>query len=106
MTGTFPSNYVQLKDEGSTSVPASPLSLPSSPSIPPAIPTSSKPQIARVLVDYQTTKRGQLELTAGQLVKVSVVCVCVWGGGGLVVKWFGSWAHDPWIMDSSPTTRR
>ena len=38
----------------------------------------------------------------------ATVCVCVWGGGGggLVVKWFGSWAHDPWVMGSSPTTRR
>ena len=25
---------------------------------------------------------------------------------GLMVKWFVSWAHDPWIMGSSPTTRR
>ena len=33
-------------------------------------------------------------------------CVCTCGGGGLVVKWFGSWAHDPWVMVSSPTTRR
>ena len=31
------------------------------------------------------------------------VCMHVWG---LVVKWFGSWAHDPWVMGSSPTTRR
>ena len=31
------------------------------------------------------------------------VCVCVWG---LVVKWFAHWAHDPWVMGSSPTTRR
>ena len=29
--------------------------------------------------------------------------VCVWG---LVVKWFVHWAHDPWVMGSSPTTRR
>ena len=32
--------------------------------------------------------------------------VCICGGGGRVVKWFGSWAHDPWVMGSSPTTRR
>ena len=33
------------------------------------------------------------------------VCIymCVWG---LVVKWFVHWAHDPWVMGSSPTTRR
>ena len=31
------------------------------------------------------------------------MCVCVWD---LVVKWFGSWAHNPWVMGSSPTTRR
>ena len=24
----------------------------------------------------------------------------------LVVKWFVHWAHDPWVMGSSPTTRR
>ena len=29
--------------------------------------------------------------------------VCMWG---LVVKWFGSWAHDPWVMGSSPTICR
>ena len=29
--------------------------------------------------------------------------VCVWG---LVVKWFGSWAYDPWVMGSSSTIRR
>ena len=33
------------------------------------------------------------------------VCVCVGGGGG-GVKWFGFWALDPWVMSSSPTTRR
>ena len=31
------------------------------------------------------------------------VCVTVWG---LVVKWFVHWAHDPWVMGSSPTTHR
>ena len=31
------------------------------------------------------------------------VCMYVWG---LVVKWFVHWAHDPWVMSSSPTTRR
>ena len=31
------------------------------------------------------------------------VCMYVWG---LVVKWFGSWALGPWVMGSSPTTRR
>ena len=31
------------------------------------------------------------------------VCMYVWG---LVVKWFGSLAHDPWVMGSSPITRR
>ena len=31
------------------------------------------------------------------------VCMYVWG---LVVKWFVHWAHDPWVMGSSPTIRR
>ena len=31
------------------------------------------------------------------------VCMYVWG---LAVKWFVHWTHDPWVMGSSPTTRR
>ena len=31
------------------------------------------------------------------------VCMYVWG---LVVKWFGSWVHDPWFMGSRYITHR
>ena len=55
-------------------------------------------------------RRSERTRLAGMCVCVCVytyvcmyVCVCVWG---LVVKWFGSWAHDPWVMGSSPITRR
>ena len=34
------------------------------------------------------------------------VCMYVLFVWGLVVKWFVHWAHDPWVMGSSPTTRR
>ena len=34
------------------------------------------------------------------------MCVCVYVCMNLVVKWFVHWAHDPWVMGSSPTTRR
>ena len=36
------------------------------------------------------------------------VCVCIWVGWvwGLVAKWCTSLSHDPWVMSSSPTTRR
>ena len=62
------------------------------------------------LVGYLCARRDHHFLSA--MVRVCVcVCVCVCGGGGgggggLVVKWFVHWAHDPWVMGSSPTTRR
>ena len=49
------------------------------------------------------TRRGKNLREIFELGVCVCVCVCVWG---LVVKWFGSWAHDPWVMGSSPTTRR
>ena len=38
-----------------------------------------------------------------QYVLCVCVCVCLWA---LLVKWFVHWAPDPWVMGSSPTTRR
>ena len=32
------------------------------------------------------------------------MCVCMYNMWGLVVKWFVHWAHDPWVMGSSPTS--
>ena len=85
-TGSFPYNYVQLKEVGpsptaaptptspitfSATPTATPSSVPTPSSAPSSTPSSgSKPLIARVMVAYQTTKSGQLELSPGQLVKV------------------------------------
>ena len=77
--GTFPSNYLQKK--GSSSTSPTPSSSSSSqgtahpreekPPLPPVNSASSKPTIARVLVDYHSTKAGQLNLAKGQLLKVT-----------------------------------
>ena len=75
VTGTFPSNYVQLKQEAPASVSSTPLSsLASSVTSLSSLttPSQAKPNIARVLVAYQTSKPGQLNLTPGQLIKVCV----------------------------------
>ena len=37
---------------------------------------------------------------------VFVVCVCVCVCVGLISEVVVHWAHDPWVMGSSPTTRR
>ena len=95
-TGAFPSNYVELKQEESSLAPSSavqPIS-PLSPSVPPSLTPSSvptatsplppspqtslaplqvqpnKPRIARVKVDYASSRSGQLSLKQGDLVKV------------------------------------
>ena len=63
-------------------------------------------ECAQFLVLYLEALATHLNKDCGTYVCVCMyVCmyVCMWG---LVVKLFWYWAHDPWVMGSSPTTRR
>ena len=63
----FPSNYVQLRDDPRPTPPTS-----SHPSAGQGITVLAKPIIAKVIATYSRTKDSQLNLSVGDLVKVTI----------------------------------
>ena len=59
----------------------------------------------RCFVELRNFPNVSMADVNGCSVSVQSMCACIYVWWGLVVKWFGSWAHDPWVMGLSPTTR-